>query len=234
MITDFHTHILPGIDDGSASVGESIAMLKAEAAQGISHVVATPHFYPRYQTPEAFLKERSKAEETLRQEMVQHSGLPQVSIGAEVYFFRGISESDCLPLLTINKKDCILLEMPESVWTDSMYSEIEVIYRRWGITPVIAHVDRYISPFRSHKIMDRLANLPVLVQANASFFLKPTTASMAMRLLRQGRIHLLGSDCHNMSTRSPNLGNAIGQIQHRLGDEAIAHISRNQERVFGS
>lgn len=44
-IMDFHSHILPGIDDGSASLEESIAMLRMEAEQGITHVIATPHFY---------------------------------------------------------------------------------------------------------------------------------------------------------------------------------------------
>ena len=58
-VIDFHSHILPGIDDGSASVEQSIAMLRMEAEQGIDHVVATPHFYPQYDTPEHFLRKRA-------------------------------------------------------------------------------------------------------------------------------------------------------------------------------
>ena len=65
-IIDFHSHILPGIDDGSRSVEESIALLQKEAEQGISHVVATPHFYPQLDTPERFLKRRAEAEAALR------------------------------------------------------------------------------------------------------------------------------------------------------------------------
>ena len=85
-IIDFHSHVLPGIDDGSRSVEESIAMLQAEAAQGIRHVVATPHFYPHHDSPEHFLEKRREAEEALRREMKHHPGLPELSIGAEVYF----------------------------------------------------------------------------------------------------------------------------------------------------
>ena len=60
-IIDFHSHVLPGIDDGSKSVEQSIAMLKREAEQGITHVVATPHFYPQEDRPEKFLRRREKA-----------------------------------------------------------------------------------------------------------------------------------------------------------------------------
>lgn len=168
-IADFHSHILPGIDDGSGSVIESISLLRREAEQGISHVVATPHFYARYETPEEFLRKRDHAEEILRAEMKGIDRLPQLSVGAEVYFFRGISESEFLPQLTIQGNRCILIEMPPSPWTESMYRELENIWCRRQITPVIAHIDRYIRPFRTFGIPERLAELPVLVQANAGF-----------------------------------------------------------------
>ena len=84
-IIDFHSHILPGIDDGSQSVEESIALLRKEAEQGVTQVIATPHFYPRYDAPEQFLKRRSEAEAALREEMSKHSGLPQLFVGAEVF-----------------------------------------------------------------------------------------------------------------------------------------------------
>jgi protein-tyrosine phosphatase len=55
-ISDFHTHILPAMDDGSASVEESIALLELEAAQGVERVVLTPHFYPMRESPAEFLR----------------------------------------------------------------------------------------------------------------------------------------------------------------------------------
>ena len=129
-----------------------------------------PHFYARYETPEEFLRKRDHAEEILRAEMKGIDRLPQLSVGAEVYFFRGISESEFLPQLTIQGNRCILIEMPPSPWTESMYRELENIWCRRQITPVIAHIDRYIRPFRTFGIPERLAELPVLVQANAGFF----------------------------------------------------------------
>ena len=230
-LTDFHSHILPGVDDGSGSVEESIAMLRMMADQGVSHVIATPHFYPNYDDPERFLSRRSRACSALLEQMKGIPGLPDITLGAEVLFFRGMSESDLLPQLTIEKKRCILIEMPPPPWTDAMYRELEAIRTKQGIIPIIAHVDRYISPFRTHGIPGRLAQLPVLVQANAGFFLKPATASMALKLLKADQIQLLGSDCHNLTTRPPELGKAAARIVEKLGQETLDRI-RDYEHMI--
>ena len=194
MVTDFHSHILPGIDDGSSSVEESINMLHMEAEQGIACVAATPHFYARYDDPELFLQRREDAFRKLQAAMTQHERLPRILLGAEVHYFQGMSDSEVLSRLTIAEKGCILIEMPPAPWTEQMYRELEWIYTKQGLTPVIAHVDRYISPLKTHGIPGRLEELPVLVQANASFFLRRSTAAFALRLLRQGSKdrHLLG------------------------------------------
>lgn len=222
---DFHSHVLPGIDDGSRSLEESIAMLRMEAEQGITHVVATPHFYARHDSPARFLERRNEAENRLREEMAKHSGLPELIVGAEVYYFPGISESDQLYQLTIDGKSSILIEMPYADWTDHMYSELEDLAVRRGLTTIVAHVDRYISPFRTHGIPERLAQLPVLVQANAEFFLQRSTARMALRMLKHDRIQLLGSDCHNLGSRAPNLGAAAECIEKRLGTGVLDRVS---------
>lgn len=231
-IIDFHSHILPGIDDGSSSVEESIALLQMEAKQGIGHVVATPHFYPQHDTPDRFLKRRARAEMLLREEMQKHSNMPKVSIGAEVYYFPGISDSDAVSRLTIAGKRCILIEMPMPPWNDSMCRDLEGLYSKQGLVPIVAHIDRYIGRFRTFGIPSRLEELPVLVQANADFFLEKRTASMAFRMLRKGQINLLGSDCHNRSSRKPNLGAALEEIEQRLGDRPLREICRCQRHVL--
>ena len=231
-MVDLHSHILPGVDDGSESVAESIEMLRMEAQQGIGHVVATPHFYPHHDHPETFLARRSRAEEALRQEMARYTGLPAITVGAEVYYFRGISEAQILPELTIGGGDAILIEMPPAPWPAAAYEELEQIRRRRNLIPIIAHIDRYIGPFRTYGIPEKLEALPVLVQANASFFLERATARMAMKMLDRGRIHLLGSDCHDVSERSPNLGPALQRIADRLGTDCLDRIRSNEDRLL--
>ena len=233
MITDFHTHILPGVDDGSRNVEMSVAMLQKMAEQGITRVVATPHFYAHRDTPNRFLARRARAEATLRQEMAKHTDLPEIIVGAEVYYFPGMSNSDMLPAMTINGTNYILIEMHDSPWNESMYRELENILIRQGLNPIIAHVDRYITPLRQHGIPDRLQSMDVCVQANAEFFLDWRTNRLAMQLMEAGYIHLLGSDCHNMKRRAPNLELAVSKIQKKLGDAPIRRLERYETQILG-
>ena len=92
---------------------------------------------------------------------------------------------------------------------------------------IIAHIDRYIRPFHTHGIPKRLEELPVLVQANASFFQQ----SMAMQMLKKGQIHLLGSDCHNLTSRKPNMDLALQKIQKKLGQPVMDRLEE-YEKTF--
>lgn len=234
MVVDFHSHILPGVDDGSATVAESMALLRMEAEQGIRQVVATPHFYAKHDTPERFLARRCEAEKRLREALEKCPQLPSVIMGAEVYFFPGISDSEELSGLTIGGDRCILIEMPHPPWSARMYQELENIHVRRGLIPILAHIDRYIRPFKTYGIPEALEQMPVLVQANASFFLRPATVGMARRMLKADRIHLLGSDCHNLKDRPPNLGAAAERIEAGLGPEAICRINRYEKEMLNS
>lgn len=210
-VSDLHSHVLPGMDDGSGSLEESLAMLRETAAQGIRIMAATPHFDPRSDTPEAFLARRNRAAEALTEKL--EPGIPRLLLGAEVRYFRGISESDALPLLTLEGGKALLLELPAAPWPEELWKELAQFRQRTGILPIIAHIDRYIGPFRTRGIPERLGELDLLIQANSGFFLKKSTASLALRLLRENKVHLLGSDCHGMQYRRPDLGAAMKKIQ---------------------
>lgn len=223
---------MPNVDDGSDSLRKSMSMLWAEAEQGVSLVAATPHFYPDRDKPERFLKKRYQAAKLLREEMEGCSGLPKLILGAEVHYFRGISESDFLPWLTMGKTNCLLVEMPPSPWPEECFRELEQIRLRQGLTPIIAHVDRYIRPLRTYGIPERLEKMQVYVQANGEFFLDKRTASLAMKMLKAGQIHVLGSDCHNLTSRRPNLGQAAQCIEQKLGREALVRIRRTEREIL--
>lgn len=221
-LTDTHSHILPALDDGSASVEQSLAMLRMEREQGVRRVIATPHFYAQRDSLEDFLAARAAAEQRLRA-AAREPGLPELFVGAEVYFFRGMAESELLPRLTIQGGRCILIEMPPAPWPEEYYRELAAVRRR-GLVPIVAHIDRYLSPLRTYGIPQRLAELPVLVQANAEFFLQRRTAGLALRLLAADRIQLLGSDCHDPTVRPPRLGLAVRRIERKLGTAALERL----------
>ena len=108
---DFHSHILPGMDDGSKNVEESLQILKLMADQGIDKVAATPHFYASLsgESPEEFLIRRNTAEQMLRERIKNEEGLPQIFCGAEVKYFRGMSGVEDLKKLTLQGTELLLV-----------------------------------------------------------------------------------------------------------------------------
>ena len=164
--------------------------------------------------------------------MAEEPDLPEISIGAEVYFFPGMSDSEAITQLTIDKKSYILIEMPHVPWTGSMLAELEEIRSKWGITPIIAHVERYFRLLSTCGIPEQLDRLPVLVQANASFFLNSTSKRRALRMLERDQIQLLGSDCHNLTSRKPNLQQALQVIDKHLSPDTFQRIGFYQEQVL--
>lgn len=232
QIIDFHTHILPNVDDGSHSVETSIEMLRMEEKQGVGRVILTPHFYANHDSPQRFFKRCQKSLVNLRDSMANYSDIPKLSFGAEVHFFEGMSDSESLLDMAITGTRCILVEMPMSPWSDRMLQELTGIHQKYRLIPIIAHIDRYISPFRNRGIMDSLAKLPVLIQANASFFTQKSTQRLALKLLREEKIHLLGSDCHNLESRPPNIDGAIKVIEKHLGSDAVMRINYQGDKLF--
>ena len=72
----------------------------------------------------------------------------------------------------------------------------------------------------------------MLVQANGNFFIRRETERMAMKLLKTGRVHLIGSDCHGLETRRPNVKDAAEKIERKLGREALFRIGELEEKIF--
>ena len=199
---DFHSHILPGIDDGSPDPATSLRMLAEMNRQGIDTVVATSHFYANRRTPEHFLFRRLEAWEALSSRLPSDS--PKILLGAEVLYFPGISVAEEVRSLCLEGTPFLLVEPPMMPWTDTMLDEIELCGVNLRCVPVLAHVDRYMRLLRDGTLIDRALRRRLLVQVNASFFLH--------RGLEQGKIHFLGSDAHDIADRPPNIAWAADVI----------------------
>lgn len=230
-LVDFHSHILPGIDDGSRSVEQSLALLRLQAEQGVQRVIATPHFYADRHSVSEFLERRQRAEEALRAAMEEVPGLPALSVGAEVAFFEGLSNFDRLQDLAISGTGCVMIEMPMRQWSDRQLRELAEIRQKQKLTPIMAHIERYMSLPGGRTIPDRLAELPVYLQVNAGFFERRSTRRMALRLLRNQQIHLLGSDCHDLETRVPNLG-AAEKVINKAMPGMLGWIEEQQDKIL--
>lgn len=201
MMIDFHTHILPGIDDGSRSIEESIAMLQAEAAAGISRVVFTPHYYASQNSPEEFLHRRRKSWNALMPYMDRD--MPKVSFGAEVQYFEGICQIKEIHDLRIVGTPYLLIEMPFRHWEQRMIDDVLELNDRSDTVVVLAHIERYFSNVSS-KSLSYLRDNGVKIQMNVSMFGQLRSRHTAMSMLKAGEVHMLGTDCHSMGHRRPN------------------------------
>lgn len=218
-IIDFHSHILPGIDDGSKDISMTHQMLRASAEQGTDIMVATPHFYPTNTTPDKFLQQRAAAAEQLR--ALEDEGLPRVYLGAEVAFFNGISRMEQLEELCIEGTELLLLEMPFGTWSQETLREVERIGTR-GVTPIIAHLDRYLSFHKHHKaVLEELTDLPLYVQINVESLEMWRMRGSICKLFQANRAHLLGSDCHNTTSRPAGLAQGRERLRRKLGEEIL-------------
>ncbi len=228
---DVHSHILPGIDDGSSSPEESAGMLELSYRQGVRKIVATPHFYASRQAPGEFLERRSAAFERLAPYLTEK--MPEVYTGAEVYYFAGISEAEETPSLCIEGTKVILLEMPFRRWPERCIEEAINLSRDRGLTVLLAHIDRY-TKHEKKDVWDRLEDNGILFQMNASCLTEGGKGRRpALRMLEDGRIFAFGSDCHNLEERSPNLGDAAEIIEKKYGRDTIRDANENAKWLLG-
>ena len=226
---DFHSHVLPAIDDGSQSVEESLEMLRALKSQGVDTVIATSHFYATHRSPESYLRRRNAAYEVLKQALTDEC--PRIILGAEVLYFPGISRSEALESLCTEGTDLLLLEMPFTSWSEAMIAEVNEMARSHRVQLIMAHIERYYFK-QSVSVWDEFLNRGILMQSNADFFLSFWEGRKALKLLREGRIHLLGTDCHNMRERRPRMDEAVARIRRTLGDETLQDIDELGHRLL--
>lgn len=228
---DFHSHILPGIDDGSRDVHESLELLRESARQGVTAMAATSHFYASENSPEKFLIRRDAAWNRLAPHL--ETGMPSVRLGAEVHYFEGMAQSEEVSLLRLDGTSLLLVEMPESRWTNRMVDVLLDLNSRRDITVLLAHIERYLS-WQDSDIWDLLRAEGVRMQVNASFFWNRKTRKKALRMLKKGEIHALGSDCHNMVNRPPRLEDAMREISKRMGEDALTWLRRQEDCLLAA
>lgn len=223
---DFHCHALPGIDDGSRNIKESLEMLELSAKQGITVMALTPHFYADRDTPEHFLERRAIAMEHLFTVKKQYQ--LKLLAGAEVHYFPGLQRTDAIYKLRLENTPYLLVEMPFRPWTERMVNELLELNQKKNIVVVLAHIDRYLSMQKPY-IIKKLLEGGIQLQANAESFVSWRQRRRMLRLMKQGSISFLGSDCHNMTSRRPCIDKALKIIAKKFGLQFIEALEAENE-----
>ncbi len=223
-IIDFHSHLLPQIDDGSKSLETTKEMLRRMSKQGVTHVIATPHFYATRDRMERFLERREEAYQKVLDMQQSMEATPKIITGSEVAFFRGISQAEQIDNLLIGDTNVMLLEMPFEEWSSSYIDEVESLIRDRGFRVVLAHLERYMDIKANKKKIQELTGLPVFVQINAESLLEWRKRGKLIKMFKNGEAHLLGSDCHGINHRVPNLGDGREVLRKKAGSVVLSDI----------
>lgn len=229
---DFHTHILPGIDDGSKNVGESLEMIRKEMAQGVEEIIFTPHFYADKDNFSSFLECRNKSWQALKKEMNEQDIDIAVRKGAEVCYFEGIGDAKQITVLSIEGTDLILLEMPFTQWTEENYRDVRKLIEKRKLTVILAHVERFYKFQKDKTVWNDIFELPLYAQINTGNINKFRKKHFIRKFLKKNVPIILGSDCHNMNTRTPNMKDGRDMIRDIFGDSFLENVDAIEERLL--
>ncbi len=224
-ICDLHGHFLPGMDDGSPNEETSVKMLEKSWEQGICRMAATPHYYP-VESVRKFLERREQSQEKLQRAVRAHEGpLPEYCLGAEVAYRPGIGYAEDLELLCLGGSSYMLLEMPFALWGKEVVRDVRNMASTRGIIPIIAHIERYLAR-QKEDVLRELFREDVLIQMNGGYLESFWGRRKGKRYLQEGTVQLLGSDCHNLEHRSPNLGKAVESLEKAGMGRALRDIAQ--------
>ncbi|MCR5417413.1 MAG: capsular polysaccharide biosynthesis protein [Lachnospiraceae bacterium] len=229
---DFHTHVLPGIDDGSKGTDMSKQMLEESARQGITKLVATPHFYAHRESFDHFLEKREHAIQKVLGIKDRIENIPQLYVGAEVYFFPGMGNAERLPELCIRGTNLLLLEMPFAQWDKTVAQEVHKIIEKQKLQVILAHVERFPGFQKDDKTWKEITQLPLIFQINTESFSGFRSRHFCLKFMKEHEQMLLGSDTHNMTSRPQNLKEGRETVAKKLGEEYLAKLDQRGEKLL--
>jgi protein-tyrosine phosphatase len=203
---DLHSHILPGVDDGPATLEESLEIARRAAADGVRVIAATPHVRDDYPTRPATM-ERLVGE--LRTAIAGEGIDIDLRPGGEIAidWLDRLSDDDLVSFGLAGSRHYLLLEFPYAGWPLSLHEWVfRLVTRR--ITPVIAHPERNADVQANPDELRPLVDAGALVQITAASLdgrIGRSSRAAAKALIEQGLAHLLASDAHTPDIREAGL-----------------------------
>ena len=231
---DIHSHILPGLDDGSKSMEETLGIVRQLHEAGFKTVIATPHVIEGRDclSPPEILA----TTEQVRQ-CVTEAGIPvEILPGAENYIFPDLAkwagEGKLVTLGNTGKYLLVefpMLEIPN--YTDQVFFELQVL----GITPVLAHPERNKGLSEEPERLVDWAKKGILFQLDlrsVSGHYGPQPKLLAERMLQSDLIHLVGSDAHRVSRSEQAYLEVLQNVEEIVGEERVQDLTRHNPQTM--
>jgi len=219
---DIHTHVLPGVDDGAGTLDEALEMVKLAAANGTTHLVATPHSNAQYPFDEGRILE------ALQRLSAVSEGLICLYRGCDCHLtIRNLEEALLQPAkFTINGGRYLLAELPDFMGPSVVGQQLKALIDA-RITPIITHPERNVSLQGNVKVLKEWVRKGCLLQVTAQSYLgRFGTAAQrfAESLTDHNLVHFVASDAHDRADRTPDLSRAHEHVTFRWGKQRARRL----------
>lgn len=220
MYIDIHSHIIPGIDDGARDESVALKMLKMAQQSGTGHIIATPH-YVYGNTRYGFATIIEKCEALNR--LAASAGINiTVYPGCEVFITPELIELYEQGLIGTLANSCyMLVEFPMMSipsYTDNVLYNLQLK----GITPIIAHPERYSEIQYDSERLKSFIDRGILAQVNSGSITGVygrESKKSVMRIIKEGLVQFVASDAHSASGRNPDMSKAAAIIEKKYGSK---------------
>lgn len=223
---DFHTHILPNIDDGSRSIEETFNLIDEAQKAGFDEIVLTPHYMEGYY--ETDVAEREVWLDAISKNLFIKNFNGKLYLANEIYMSENlISLLENARASTINNTSYVLFELPLNAEPFNLY---DVIYEmlQYKLVPVLAHPERYSYIQREPELLYDLAQKGVLFQVNYGSIIGQygNSAKIFVKKMFENKyVHFLGTDVHREKTIYQKIPQCLMEIQSIIGEEKLKAIT---------
>ncbi|MDR3313741.1 MAG: hypothetical protein LBS96_04705 [Oscillospiraceae bacterium] len=233
---DLHCHILPGMDDGAADTEESLGMASLAAEQGVAAICATPHLLPGEQMrPQTFFSVRDERLQQLQAALQRREIAVTLHPGAEVYVNDDIFYAGDLRPAALGGSRFLLVEFGTGMLPAARLRQYLEEIRNRGLTPVIAHAERYRFFQRNEDLLYEISEEGTLIQVNADSvagYAETAECRLAYRLVREGVAHLLATDAHGIRHRIPAMATLIRRFPPGISTDTIRYLTETAPQAM--
>tara|TARA_Y100001970_G_scaffold168897_1_gene206526 strand:+ start:3476 stop:4270 length:795 start_codon:yes stop_codon:yes gene_type:complete len=233
---DFHNHILPGVDDGAKTMEESIDMLLHAQNQGITDVVNTVHFqHPKMEGKNSDFDFISSVKDELMEEMYKKKININIHLGSEVFFNFNLLDILDNPLVTFCNGKYMLIEFQTFIMPKGYEKHLYEL-KMSGVTPIIAHPERYKPVQKDINIIKKLINSGCLMQVDAGSLLGHFGAACKLTselMFKSNMAHIIGSDAHSRGKRNFCLKDSINHLKKiEINSTILDSLLNNPHKII--
>ena len=219
---DIHNHVLPNVDDGSKSINMSLNMLKHAFDQGVTDVVNTTHFqHPLFMDIDHSIEKIESIKSSLQKKLYEKNIFIEIHLGYEVYYYENLLKIIEQPLVTMGKGKYILIEFaPHNIPSSQKSTLFEL--KMNGVTPIIAHPERYKAVQENLNLIYDWINSGCLIQIDCGSLLGlmgKKAKESSLSIIKEKCCHILASDAHNDTNRNFCLKDAYNIVKNIIGQK---------------